>query len=98
MSSSTQALVIDDDVDNLEVITRLLAAQGVTSTQAQHSRDIQSVLGGTNQVDIVFLDLEMPEMDGYEAFRLLRNNLGAEVPIVACTVHLNEVNTVRDLG
>ena len=37
-------------------------------------------------------------MDGYEVFRLLRSTLGDDVPIVACTVHMNEISRARDLG
>jgi CheY-like chemotaxis protein len=48
--------------------------------------------------DLVFLDLEMPEMDGYQVLRSLRNTLLEGVPIIACTVHLNEAATIREQG
>ena len=50
------------------------------------------------KVDIVFLDLEMPKLDGYEVLVILKQHFGNNVPIVACTVHTAEINTTRKLG
>lgn len=98
MSSSINALAIDDDANNLEVIGRLLQMAGISCTKSQTMQQVQAVLETSIQIDIVFLDLEMPHTDGYQTFQLLRNALGLTVPIVACTVHLNEFLTVRELG
>jgi CheY-like chemotaxis protein len=46
----------------------------------------------------VFLDLEMPSLDGYQVFDFLRCQVGMTVPIVACTVHISEAKTARNLG
>jgi two-component system, cell cycle response regulator DivK len=48
-------------------------------------------------VDVVFLDLEMPGVDGYAVKNYLRTKLGT-TPIIACTVHLNEIDMVRQSG
>ena len=98
MTKSTHALIIDDDVLNLEVIGRLLDLEGITWTKAQDAQQIKSAVAASSQPDLVFLDLEMPQMDGYEAFHLLQNALGSDVPIVACTVHTSEINVVREVG
>ena len=92
------AVVIDDDSFNLEVMGRLLTAHGATSTTIQDPTHIESTLDGLNGVDVIFLDLEMPKMDGYKAFELLRSKLGSGVPIIACTVHTNEMETASELG
>jgi CheY-like chemotaxis protein len=92
------ALIIDDEAFNLEVLGRILAGQGVTVTKVQDVKLLQNAVKAAPQIDIVFLDLEMPHMNGYEVFAQLRSQLGAKVPIVACTVHANEVSTARDLG
>jgi len=98
MSNATRALIIDDDAMNLEVIGRLLAIEGIACTKAQNLQQIQAVLAINLQPDLVFLDLEMPQMDGYQVLKLLRSKLGSEIPIIACTVHLNEAMTARELG
>ena len=98
MAKSLHALVIDDEIFNLEVLSRLLAAQGITSTRVQDIGCLREDVHNFAPFDMVFLDLEMPQMDGYQVFNLLRGELGAETPIIACTVHANEVSTARDLG
>jgi two-component system cell cycle response regulator DivK len=40
--------------------------------------------------DLVFLDLEFPNTDGYAVLKYLREEAGIKVPIVACTVHHSE--------
>jgi CheY-like chemotaxis protein len=49
-------------------------------------------------VDVVFLDLEMPKLNGYNVFDYLKNEVGITAPIVAHTVHVSESNVVRSLG
>ena len=98
MSNVTHALVIDDDAMNLEVIGRLLAIEGIACTKAQNLQQIQAVLAVNLRPDLVFLDLEMPQMDGYQVLKMLRSKLGTAVPIIACTVHQNEAATARELG
>jgi CheY-like chemotaxis protein len=92
------ALIIDDDSFNLEVLGRLLANEGAAYTTVQDPTNITATLNNLKQVDVVFLDLEMPKMDGYKAFQLLTSKLGSGVPIIACTVHSNEIETARKLG
>jgi len=95
---SINALIIDDDEFNLEVLCRLLKAEGANHIALQDATKIEDALADLPRIDLVFLDLEMPKMDGYQAFELLREKLGDHVPIIACTVHLNEIDNARDLG
>ena len=95
---SLHAVVIDDDKFNLEVMGRLLELQSVEHTAISDPTTIDATLDNLDAVDVVFLDLEMPKFDGYKAFDLLQSKLGTDVPIIACTVHTNEMETVRDIG
>jgi CheY-like chemotaxis protein len=91
-------LIIDDDSFNLEVIARLLKIEGIASIQAQNLQQIHAAIDAKFKPDIVFLDLEMPEMDGYQVLRSLRCTLDTSIPVIACTVHLNEAATIREQG
>ena len=99
MSNNTiNALLIDDDKLNLEVLHRFLTHEGITCTSVQDIKNIGAAITAPAEIDLVFLDLEMPRTNGYEVFTMLRKALGKTVPIVACTVHLNEISNVRVLG
>lgn len=91
------ALVIDDNSQNRKVLTQLLAKQGVSSTEVPDPRKLSTTLPALEPVDVVFLDLEMPGLDGYDVKNLLRSYL-SNVPIIAYTVHVSEINVVRQQG
>lgn len=92
------ALVIDDDQFSLDILGQLLSLEQLTYTSVQEPNMLSEVLKTMPGIDVVFLDLEMPSIDGYKVFKYLRRELGLTIPIIACTVHLSEVHVVRELG
>lgn len=93
------ALIIDDDLNNLVVLQEMLTYQGISYTSIQNPLQVESVLETLDQIDLVFLDLEMPNLDGYQIFDLLHSYpLLEKVPIVACTVHVGELHQAREMG
>jgi CheY-like chemotaxis protein len=91
-------LVFDDDAFNREVICRLLASANIKCSTAPDAKQLTSTLSAAGHVDIVILDLEMPSIDGFEAFKTLRSLLGSSVPIIACSVHIEEMSNAREQG
>ncbi|MGQ9907654.1 MAG: response regulator [Candidatus Flexifilum sp.] len=91
------ALIIDDNPANSKVLAQLLARSGVGSIEVNDPRRLDLSQFTPGSVDVVFLDLEMPAISGYELLGQLRAALGA-VPIIACTVHISEINVTRELG
>ena len=82
-----RVLVAEDNDINREVINSMLTALGHTAEYVAHGRDAVTAMkkGG---FDLVFMDCHMPEMDGFEATRLIRQIPGdeaANVPIIAIT-------------
>lgn len=96
--SIPHALIVDDNTTNLEVMAEMLAALGLTYTTVQNPNRLGAALDQLERIDVVFLDLEMPGLDGYAVLDILRHDYGITAPIVASTVHLNEIQTARQMG
>jgi two-component system cell cycle response regulator DivK len=93
------ALVIEDNSKNATVLENLLAKQGFTYTEIRNPNQVRKALENVGQVDMVFLDLEMPGQDGYDVLSILRSDTRFQnTPIVACTVHINEMNHAYQSG
>lgn len=91
------ALIVDDNSRNLRVLAQLLYKNGANCIEVEDPTLLPSILPSLEQVDVVFLDLEMPGLDGYGAKDLLRSYLG-DTPIIAYTVHVSEIDVARESG
>lgn len=96
--ANLHALIIDDDAYSIHVMERLLDQEDISYTPVADPTRLDDILQTLDTIDIVFLDLEMPKLDGYEVFAFLKTHLDAHVPIVACTVHTAEINNTRRKG
>jgi two-component system cell cycle response regulator DivK len=92
------ALIMDDNAYNVEVLQRLLTALNCDYTTLQDPSRLEEIVPELDQVDIVFLDLEMPKLNGYQMLQILKDDLGLTVPVVAYTVHTSEMDEARALG
>lgn len=82
-------LVVEDNHINRLVVTKHLESLGHTVTTAENGKDALALLEH-NRFDIVFMDIQMPEMDGLTATRELRgkeNVASRRIPVIALTAH-----------
>jgi two-component system cell cycle response regulator DivK len=97
--SERMALIIDDNLLNIEILALLLEQQGIASTAVERGHQLWTVAAGLARIDLVFLDINMPHLTGYQLVKQLKADARfAQVPIVAYTVHLNEQETARAAG
>ncbi|HEX4923696.1 MAG TPA: CHASE domain-containing protein [Bdellovibrionales bacterium] len=83
--SGVRVLLVDDVIDNQVLMGRFLKMAGAEVDYASNGREgIEKALA--RDYHIVLMDIQMPEVDGYEASRELRR-LGFKRPIVALTAH-----------
>ena len=86
--SGLKVLVADDSADIQMLVTRFLADVAADATVVSNGREaVETALAAMHQrrpFDLILMDLHMPELDGAEAVRTLRN-AGLEQPIVALT-------------
>jgi len=81
-----KVLVVDDDVRNIFALTSLLERHGMRVASAETGREAISLLHQDHDIDAVLMDIMMPEMDGYETMRVIREDPRHRVlPILALT-------------
>jgi len=79
-------LIVDDDVRNVFALTSVLEAHGMEVLFAENGREGLETLRASSDVDLVLMDLMMPELDGYEATRAVRQmDEFRKLPIIALT-------------
>jgi CheY-like chemotaxis protein len=97
--NGTRVLLVEDNLTNQRVAQRLLERAGCLVTVAGNGVEAVECFR-THPFDIVFMDCQMPEMDGYEATRAIREleSDGARAPIVALTANAMEGDRERCLA
>jgi len=85
MPVTTRVLVVDDNEDNLRIVSQILRGRGY---EVRVARDGASALAAleAERPDIVLLDVMMPEMDGIQVLDRIRSNpRSASVPVILVT-------------
>ncbi|MGH9277591.1 MAG: response regulator, partial [Acidimicrobiales bacterium] len=81
-----RVLIVDDDVRNVYALTSVLEDYGLEVLCAHDGREGVDLLRRNPGVDLVLMDIMMPEMDGYETMRAIREQDGfRDLPIIALT-------------
>ncbi|HWB76352.1 MAG TPA: ATP-binding protein [Nannocystaceae bacterium] len=81
-----KVLLVDDDVRNLYALGTLLELHGLVVLRADNGRDGISMLLRVPDIEVVLMDVMMPQMDGYETMRQIRRTEGlGQIPIIALT-------------
>jgi CheY-like chemotaxis protein/CHASE3 domain sensor protein len=79
-------LVVEDDVRNVFALSSVLEPKGAKVTIARNGREALAALEREPKIDLVLMDIMMPEMDGLEATREVRKNPSWQrLPIIALT-------------
>jgi CheY-like chemotaxis protein/HPt (histidine-containing phosphotransfer) domain-containing protein len=83
----THLLLVEDNAVNQMVVVEMLQLPGITMDLAENGNEAIELVS-RNNYDVILMDVQMPEMDGIETTRIIRNKLGnKDVPIIALTAH-----------
>jgi CheY-like chemotaxis protein len=95
--SKGHVLVVEDNLDNYELVRTILEMVGYDTFLAINGRDGVNA-ARKQKPDLVLMDMSMPEMDGWDATKRIRENPEtAQIPIIALTVHTLPLEMKRAL-
>ncbi len=81
-----RVLIVDDDIRNIFALTSILERYEMVTVSAETGRDAINLLQAAQDVDIVLMDIMMPEMDGIDTMKAIRQiPRFRDLPIVAVT-------------
>lgn len=84
--ASKRILLVDDDSRNIFALSHVLKKEGYEVLTAENGNQALDALKQDSQFDVILMDMMMPEMDGYEATRIIKaDDKLKHIPLVALT-------------
>jgi len=88
MKRPVAILLVEDNLVNQKLAKMILTKAGCRVEVANNGKEaVQKVTASTDDFDLIFMDVQMPEMDGLEATEAIRQSGFESIPIVAMTAH-----------
>lgn len=92
-------LIVDNEPLDSQILTSLARSLNIDYSTASDGKDIINQLDTLSQVDIVFLDLEMPKIDGFQLLQAIQEDgRFSHIPIIAYSSHANVMNEAHAAG
>lgn len=83
--SGKRILIVEDNEINQKVIQTYLSKASITSRIANNGKEAVEILRKENNFDLIIMDLQMPEMNGFQATAYIRKRMLIHTPIIAMT-------------
>lgn len=95
-----KALIADDEPYNRLLIKTIMDKWGVQADVVENGKEVMFHLDKSQAYDFILMDLQMPEMDGFETSATIRNQLQLQLPILALTATAtpSEIQTIESNG
>ena len=95
MFAGLNILIAEDNEINAEIITELLGILGINATVTGDGEEVvkRFASSGEDEFDMIFMDIQMPKMDGHQAARAIRKSShprALSIPIIAMTANAFE--------
>jgi CheY-like chemotaxis protein/nitrogen-specific signal transduction histidine kinase len=83
---SKKILLVDDDMRNIFALSKILQERGMEVIKSEDGKNALKMVEEHSDIDLVLMDIMMPEMDGYEAMKRIRSQIKfRNLPIIALT-------------
>jgi DNA-binding response OmpR family regulator len=96
MANARKILIVDDDDELRDALVEQLALHDEFEAEAVDSAAKAVTAAKAGQIDLVIMDVGLPDMDGREAVRMLRKN-GFKAPVIMLTGHDTDSDTILGL-
>jgi two-component system, cell cycle response regulator DivK len=97
--STINVLVIDDHKHNLIVLEHLLRMEDVNCIKLSTTTNLAGELDQLESIDVVFLDLHMPEVSGYEALKIIKSHRNfTNAKVIVYSVYHDEIDDALEAG
>ena len=97
MTEKATLLYVEDDLNNRTLVRRILEAEGYQLVDAANARQALNFLK-EHKIDLVLMDINMPEMDGYALTAQIKSNPEyTKIPIIAMTANVMRGDRERAL-
>ncbi len=92
-SAELPILIVEDNVVNQKMMTKMLKRLGYTSIVANHGQEALEILG-EEQSSLILMDLQMPVMDGFTCAEVIRGGVASfrDIPIIAVSANLMDTD------
>ncbi len=80
-------LVVDDEDSNFQYLNELLVNSGAIVIHAENGLKAIEVCKKTEDIDLILMDIKMPEMNGLEAARIIKRDIDNKIPIIVQTAY-----------
>jgi len=98
MNNSSCILIVDDNPDNLKVLSIILKGEGYKTALALDATEALHTLEN-NSIDLILLDIMMPNIDGYELCNTIKSNVKyADLPIIFISALIGTDDIVKALN
>jgi len=88
MLEGIKVLIAEDNAINRRIVSHILQKRNAEVFFAANGQEAVDCIRD-QQIDVLILDLNMPVMDGFEAAKVIREELKRNIPIIACTASID---------
>jgi len=94
MDKTAKILIVDDGEDKVEILSRQLKQEGYKILKAYNAKDAIEIVR-KQKLDLILMDVNMPEMDGFEATRIIKKeNKTIFLPIIIVTATRDDTEAI----